>query len=161
MAAQKQIECDSEQKRLVQKIFLAYRRLPSKKKERVDKLAELLDQSEDSDEQTEIALAIGEILVPELVGVDKCAGNTADLEEGVSDRTKRKVDAYRMHVGTAIRQRRGELQLTQEELAKKAGIPQSHISRLEDGQHSPTAKTIERLARALETEPSKLDILYD
>ena len=83
------------------------------------------------------------------------------LKEGVSDETKGKVDKYRRYVGSEIRKRRGELQMTQEELAAKAGIPQSHISRLEDGRHAPTAKTIERLARALDTEPSQLDILHE
>jgi ribosome-binding protein aMBF1 (putative translation factor) len=99
--------------------------------------------------------------VPELVGLADTAGKVVDLEEGVSKETKEKVDAYRRHVGAAIRQRRGELRMTQEELAAKSGIPQSHISKLEDGKHSPTAKTIDRLAKALDTEPSKLDVLYD
>jgi DNA-binding XRE family transcriptional regulator len=155
------MEQAAEQKKHVQQVVLAYRRMPPRKKARVDRLFELLDNSDDASEQEEIALAICEIIVPQLVGMTACAGKTADLAEGVTDEAKGKVDAYRRHVGAAIRKRRGELQLTQERLAELAGIPQSHISRLEDGRHAPTAKTIERLANALETEPSKLDILYD
>jgi DNA-binding XRE family transcriptional regulator len=151
----------AEERERVQQIVLAYRRLPQSKKNRIDQLFELLDNSDDPNEQQEIALAVAEILVPNLIGLKGCAGKTADLEEGVSSETKEKVDNYRKHVGAAIRKRRGELDMTQEELAKRAGILQSHISRLEDGKHAPTARTIERLARALETEPSKLDILYD
>ncbi|HJT76408.1 MAG TPA: helix-turn-helix transcriptional regulator [Gemmataceae bacterium] len=154
-------EQGADWKRQVQQVVLAYRRLPPKKKARVDKLFELLEKSDDLAEQNEIALAVAEILLPESVEMTGCAGRVVNMEEGVSDETKRRVDAYRKHVGAAIRKRRGELQMTQAELAAKAGLPQSHISRLEDGQHAPTAKTIERLARALNTEPSQLDILYD
>jgi DNA-binding transcriptional regulator YiaG len=161
MATKEKNESLADRSRLIRDIFLAYRRLAPKKRERVDALFGLLAQTEDPEEQAEIALGAAEILVPHVVGKAGCAGKIADLEEGVSDETKQKVDSYRRHVGSAIRQRRGELQLTQAELAARAGIPQSHISRLEDGMHAPTAKTIERLARALETEPSKLDILYD
>jgi DNA-binding XRE family transcriptional regulator len=161
MTTQERDKQAAEESRRVQNVILAYRRLPPKKKARVDTLFALLDQSDDPAEQQEIALAVGEILVPELVGMKGTAGKVANLEDGVSEETKNKVDAYRKHVGREIRKRRGELLMTQAELAAKAGIPQSHISRLEDGQHAPTAKTIERLAQALQIEPSKLDVLYD
>jgi DNA-binding XRE family transcriptional regulator len=161
MATKEKNETGAEERRQVQAVVLAYRRLPKKKKARADELFDLLERSEDLEEQTEIAFAVAEILLPGLVGMTGCAGKVADLEEGVSDETKAKVDAYRMHVGASIRKRRGELQMTQAELAAKAGLPQSHISRLEDGQHAPTAKTIERLAKALDTLPSQLDILYN
>jgi len=155
------MEPAAEERKRVQQVVLAYRRLPQTKKKRVDELFDLLENSEDPNDQQEIALAVAEILVPNLVGMSGCAGTVADLEEGVTEETKQKVDNYRKHVGAAIRKRRGELDMTQEELAARAGIPQSHISRLEDGKHAPTARTIERLAKALDTEPSKLDVLYD
>jgi ribosome-binding protein aMBF1 (putative translation factor) len=160
---QVQLEPTAEDRKQVERLVLAYSRLPPNKKSRVEKLIALLGKSEDgSDEQQEIAHAFSEILLPELVGsMKKERGKIAVLAEGVAEETKGKVDAYRRHVGAQIRKRRGELQMTQEELAAKAGIPQSHISRLEDGRHAPTAKTIERLARALDTDPSKLDILCD
>jgi len=148
-------------RRQAKALILAYHRLPQNKKTRVDELIRLLEQAEDLNEQDEIAMAAGEILVPEMTKMNGLSGEIADLAEGVSDATKRKVDAYRKHVGGAIKRRRGELQMTQAELAAKAGLPQSHISRLEDGQHAPTARTIERLAQALDTEPQKLDVLYD
>jgi DNA-binding XRE family transcriptional regulator len=39
--------------------------------------------------------------------------------------------------------------LTQQQLARQADLPQSHISRLENREHSPSAKTRARLAKAL------------
>jgi DNA-binding XRE family transcriptional regulator len=60
-------------------------------------------------------------------------------------------------VSRQIREHRTRAGLTQEALAEKSGLPQSHISRLESGQHSPTAKTLEKIAVALGAEPSVFD----
>jgi transcriptional regulator with XRE-family HTH domain len=51
--------------------------------------------------------------------------------------------------------RRKELDITQEELAQKAGIPQSNIARLESGEHNLKLSTLIQIAEALE---SKLEI---
>ena len=47
------------------------------------------------------------------------------------------------------RSRREEMGLSQRELAKRAGISHTVISRVEGGEHSPSPKTLERLADAL------------
>jgi ribosome-binding protein aMBF1 (putative translation factor) len=60
-------------------------------------------------------------------------------------------------ISRRIRERRLSAGLTQEQLAAKAGLPQSHISRLESGQHSPTAKTLEKIASALGVSVSVFD----
>lgn len=60
-------------------------------------------------------------------------------------------------VSKRIRDARKKAGLTQEELAEKAGLPQSHISRLEQQKHSPTAKTLEKIAKALGIPHSELD----
>jgi DNA-binding XRE family transcriptional regulator len=39
--------------------------------------------------------------------------------------------------------------LTQQQLAKRAGIPQETLSRIESGKHSPTLKTLKKIDRAL------------
>lgn len=52
-------------------------------------------------------------------------------------------------LGNRIRQLRAAAGMTQEELAAKSGIGQSHLSRLEAGQHSPNALTLEKIAQAL------------
>lgn len=47
--------------------------------------------------------------------------------------------------------RRSELGLTQEQLAERMGTSHSAISRIESGQHAVSAKTVLRLASALDT----------
>jgi len=44
---------------------------------------------------------------------------------------------------------RKALGLTQESLAKLAGVRQETLSRLESGKHSPTVRTVEKIDRAL------------
>jgi ribosome-binding protein aMBF1 (putative translation factor) len=46
--------------------------------------------------------------------------------------------------------RRGELGLTQQQLAERMGTSHSAISRIESGQHRTSVATLERLAAALE-----------
>ena len=47
-----------------------------------------------------------------------------------------------------VRERRG-LGLSQQALAKLAGVRQETLSRLESGKHSPTIRTVEKIDRAL------------
>ena len=46
--------------------------------------------------------------------------------------------------------------LTQRELAEKSGVGVATIVRIEKGTHSPTFRTIKRLAAALGVEPSEI-----
>jgi len=52
-------------------------------------------------------------------------------------------------VSKRIRDARTEAGLTQEQLAEKSGLTQSHISRIENAKHSPARATIEKIANAL------------
>ncbi|MCX5689768.1 MAG: helix-turn-helix transcriptional regulator [Planctomycetota bacterium] len=52
-------------------------------------------------------------------------------------------------VSKRIRDARNEAALTQEQLAAASGLPQSHISRIENAKHSPARATIEKIAKAL------------
>lgn len=61
------------------------------------------------------------------------------------------------HVRGRIRELRKERGWSQEELANKAGLTQSHISRLESGTHSPSSMTVEKIAKAFDMPPSSLD----
>lgn len=54
-----------------------------------------------------------------------------------------------------VRQRRKELGLTQKDVAKRAGVPQSTIGQIEGGRNKSTKKIIE-LARALAVSPEYL-----
>jgi len=49
----------------------------------------------------------------------------------------------------ALREKHG---LTQQQLAERCGIDQGDISRIERGSTSPTAKTLQRIAEALDAE---------
>lgn len=60
-------------------------------------------------------------------------------------------------VSTKVQDLREKKGWTQEALAEKSGLPQSHISRIEGGKLSPSRKTIERLAKALGVTVSILD----
>jgi len=58
--------------------------------------------------------------------------------------------------GTAVRQRREVLGLSQEELAFQAGLHRTYISLIERGLRSASIETIAKLAKALRTTSSQL-----
>jgi DNA-binding XRE family transcriptional regulator len=60
-------------------------------------------------------------------------------------------------VSRRIAEARSEAGLTQAELAEKSGLPQSHISRLESGKHSPSHATLQKIAGALGLPASTFD----
>jgi len=55
----------------------------------------------------------------------------------------------RFELGEAVRRRRGELGLTQAQLAERAGLKQPAVARFEAGGTMPTIPMLERLAAAL------------
>ena len=63
--------------------------------------------------------------------------------------------------GAALRERRRLLEMTQAELADKAGINRSHLSLIETGEHRPTKSTMQRLAEALDISPETLEYTGD
>lgn len=67
------------------------------------------------------------------------------------------LDKWMDYVGGRIREFRTTAGLTQEELAAKASLPQSHISKLENRKHSPSHLTIQKIAKALGIKASQLD----
>lgn len=58
--------------------------------------------------------------------------------------------------GAAVRTRREELDLSQEELGFRSELDRTYISGIERGVRNPTLKIIGRLAKALGTLPSRL-----
>ena len=53
-------------------------------------------------------------------------------------------------IGKAVRETRMELGLTMTAFAKKVGVSQAQISRLEDGQQGFRTKTMQKIAEALD-----------
>lgn len=60
-------------------------------------------------------------------------------------------------ISNGIREARIAAGLTQAELAGRSGLTQSHISRLENGEHSPSHATVKKIADALGIPVSSLD----
>jgi transcriptional regulator with XRE-family HTH domain len=58
--------------------------------------------------------------------------------------------------GAAVREKRFELGLSQEELANKAQVERSHMGKIERGEHLPNLVLILRLANALSVKPGFL-----
>jgi DNA-binding XRE family transcriptional regulator len=59
-------------------------------------------------------------------------------------------------LGLALRERRQELQLTQEAVSLRTGVPQRRIWELEAGAGNPTARTLLRLVSGLDLPCSQL-----
>lgn len=59
-------------------------------------------------------------------------------------------------VGESIKEKRKERKLSQNQLAKKAGIAQATLSAIESSTKSPAVDTVEKLADALECSISEL-----
>ncbi len=63
--------------------------------------------------------------------------------------------------GKAVRRRRRELDISQEELAERSGLHRNYISSIESGTRNPSLKNIEKLVKALETSISEFFANYD
>jgi transcriptional regulator with XRE-family HTH domain len=59
-------------------------------------------------------------------------------------------------LGAALRKRRRDLGISQEDLALRAEIDRAYVGGLERGEHNPTLVTLERLSAALDVRMSAL-----
>ena len=66
----------------------------------------------------------------------------------------------RQRFGKAVRRRRRELDISQEELAERAGLHRTYISNIERGELNPSLENVERIAIALQMQISRLFIQY-
>lgn len=98
-----------------------------------------LPECETEEDRASIFHAMEEILAQTPIGV-----RPLDPPLPV-DRLKARME----RVAKRIRELRTEAKMNQEELAAKSGLTQSHISRLERAEHSPTHLTLEKIANAL------------
>ena len=69
---------------------------------------------------------------------------------------RRKPPDIRERFGFAVRSRRDELDLTQEDFAEKSGLHRTYISDIERGARNPSLVIIEKLSVALELKLSEL-----
>jgi transcriptional regulator with XRE-family HTH domain len=61
-----------------------------------------------------------------------------------------------VYIGEKLREIRTRRLLTQDELAEKAGVSQSTIANIERDNAEPQFRTIRKLAKALDIEPTEL-----
>ncbi len=115
---------------------------------------ELLTNCDSKEKFEEITETIREILFP---------GETGGIVyvESEEHTTPSNLGKMMNHVGGELKKIRTRAGLTQEQLSQKSGIPQSHICRLEKGQHSPSHKTLQRLAQALRITVGELNPCYE
>ena len=69
---------------------------------------------------------------------------------------KSKSEAQQKVVASALRKLRINAELSQDELAQRAGIDRKTINRIENGHFSPTLDTITRLSLVLKIAPGAL-----
>jgi DNA-binding XRE family transcriptional regulator len=119
------------------------KRLPAEDRKDLFKLAKELPNAENSEEITYIVDSMREIIEDALPGVHKME-QPEDHERPLPG-LKKWID----YASDRIRKERKKAGMTQEELALAAGLPQSHISRLESGLHSPSHATLAKIAHAL------------
>ena len=87
------------------------------------------------------------------VSAEELLGDIPDEEEA-----REKHESWLVWISEKLRTLRTEKGLTQEKLAELSGLPQSHISRLEGGKHSPSNQTLAKIAAALEVDPGDLSL---
>jgi DNA-binding XRE family transcriptional regulator len=143
-----------------QEFFLAAsvlsKRIGSLPKADQDDLVELvfvLNEATDEEERRCTRLAMVEIL-----SKGKIVAKPMSL---ATTETPRGTDGWAKFVGGKIKEFRTKCDMTQNELAEKAGLPQSHISRLENAEHNATHITLVKIAKALGVEVRDLDPCID
>jgi len=118
-----------------------------------DAIAELIQHwctTDDREEQDSAIRAIEELLAQVPVSV-------RPLLEGEAKPLSGKRRSWAEHVGRTIRAMREQAGLSQAELGEHSGLTQSHISRLENAEHSPTHLTLTKIAGALGIDVKMLD----
>ena len=103
-------------------------------------------ESSDQDERQEIRATMIEILAGR-----KSTATQMDFAGTLAP------SKWAEHVGIKIRTLRTSASMTQQQLAEKAGLQQSHISRIESAEYSPTHMTLCKIAKALDVDVSTID----
>ncbi len=139
----------------------SFHRLSAAKKSRVIRLYQSMSITDNEKEQDEIALAIVEIVLPKSIGLNGLSEKAVPLDDDIDPTDAAAVAGYHAEIGRIVRQLREEMGWSQQELASRSELPDTHIGRLETGQHAPTNLTIEKIAKALKVPPSTIDVLHD
>jgi len=147
----------SEVKQVILALSILTERISSLPKVDRDELFELLQEwrkADGQEDQKSIHRAMEEILAQNPV-------SAKPMHLGEEKPMSRGLKSWSKHVGQKIKQLRESAQLTQVQLAEKAGLPQSHVSRLENAEHSATHLTLEKIAKALGVHVGEIDPCAD
>lgn len=125
------------------------RRLPKEDSDDLFRLIVEYREAESEEDRDAADQAIMEMLEPSIVTIEEMELEARDVDDSL--------DRWTGFVSGKIREAREAAGLTQQALADKSGLPQSHISRIENGVHSPSHLTIERIAKALDVPISRFD----
>lgn len=133
---------------LVQRI----QHLPKEDRDDLFELVRELPNANSHEETESIVVTMREIL-------EQRAGNLKKIEQPSQENyvPTDGLHKWMTFISDRIRAARIAKEMTQEDLQKATGLPQSHISRLECGRHSPSHSTVLKIAKALGVEPSTLD----
>jgi len=66
------------------------------------------------------------------------------------------VEALKLKVGERIRNLRLEMNINQDDFARKANIHRAHVGKLENGEVDPTLGTLYKVAKALKVDVGRL-----
>lgn len=143
-------------KPIIMALSVLINRIGSLPKADRDDLFELVQEwrkASDPEEQRSIRRAMEEILAQAPITARKLPLTKKALSG------KRK--SWAGHVGRKIRELRDQAGLTQTQLAEKAGLPQPHVSRLENAEYTATNLTLQKIAKALGVEVGQIDPCVD
>lgn len=123
------------------------RSLPKEDRNDLFELTEAITNAQTDEDYDAAARAMREILKQKNGGVQQVQ----------PEQTTPELQKWMHFIGGRIKHCRELAELTQDQLAEKSGLPQSHISRLERGHHSPSSMTLEKIAAALGITAKELD----
>ena len=112
--------------------------LPKPDRDEFVTLMQYLKEATDQEERDSLQVAMEEILA-----------QTPVIAEVIDLSAAPPSSRFARHVGKSLKSLRENAGFTQQQLAQKAGLLQSHVSRIERGEYSPTNKTLTKLAAAL------------
>ena len=122
--------------------------LPAEDKADLYELSKAWFTAESEEECQSARFAMQEILEQQTGGI---------VPVRMADAPGQDLDTWVKYIGAKIREKREAAGFTQQQLEERSGLPQSHISRLENGQHSPSYATLEKIAAGLGIPVSDLE----
>ena len=138
---------------LVNALVKTIRQLPQDDFDDLIDLMQCTKRTDDQEEYDSLIRAIKEILEQEPIAAHPFLLADNPMTPGLKQ--------WAEHVGGKIRELRNQAGMTQTDLATAAGLTQSHISRLENAEHSATHLTLTKIAKALGVEVGDLDPCAD